>query len=64
MSLNKQRIRLPLIMEKDWIHPSASSFGAPVLFVSEKDSTLRMVIACRALNAVTIRNRYPLPRAH
>jgi hypothetical protein len=50
-------------MEKKWIRPSASPFGAPILFFSKKDGTLRIVIDYRALNAVTIRNRYPLPRA-
>lgn len=36
--------------------------GASVLFVDKKDGSLRMCIAYRQLNRVTIRNKYPLPR--
>lgn len=50
------------LLEKGFIRPSISPYGAPVLFVAKKDGSLRMVIDYRALNAVTIRNRYPLPR--
>ena len=50
------------LLEKGWIKPSTSPFGAPILFVAKKDGSLRMVIDYRALNAITIRNRYPLPR--
>ena len=42
--------------------PSQSSSGSPVLFVQEKDGSLRMCIAYRALNAVTAKDKYPLPR--
>lgn len=44
------------------IQPSNSPFGAPVLFVPKPDGTLRMCIDYRALNKVTKRNKYPLPR--
>ncbi|KAK9942868.1 hypothetical protein M0R45_008513 [Rubus argutus] len=45
------------------IHPSsASSWGAPVLFVKKKDGSLRLCIDYRQLNKVTIKNKYPLPR--
>ena len=49
-------------LAKGWIEPSTSPFGAPILFVSKKDGGLRMCVDYRALNKVTVRNRYPLPR--
>jgi len=38
-----------------------SPMGAPVLFVSKKDGTLRLCVDYRGLNKITIKNRYPLP---
>jgi len=43
------------------IRPSKSSIAAPVFFIKKKDSSLRLVQDYRALNAVTVKNRYPLP---
>jgi hypothetical protein len=48
--------------EKGYIMPSTSPWAAPVLFVEKKDGTRRMCIDYRALNEVTIKNKYPLPR--
>ena len=44
------------------IRPSASPFGSPILFVKKKDDTLSMVIDYRAVNKMTIKDRYPLSR--
>ena len=44
------------------IQKSTSPFGAPVLFVKKKTGEFRMCVDYRALNKVTIPNRYPLPR--
>jgi ribonuclease HI len=41
---------------------STSPWAAPVLFVEKKDGTKRMCIDYRALNEVTVKNKYPLPR--
>lgn len=40
--------------------PSRSPYGAPILFQKKKDETLRLCIDFRALNKITIKNKYPL----
>jgi len=50
------------MLEKKWIRPSTSPYGAPVMLVSKKDGKYRMVVDYRQLNNLTIKNRYPLPR--
>jgi hypothetical protein len=50
------------LLEKGYIRPSTSPWAALVLFVEKKDGTKRMCIDYRALNEVTIKNKYPLPR--
>ena len=49
-------------MDKGFIRPSTSPWGAPVLFAKKKDKTLRLCIDYKQLNRVMIKNRYPLPR--
>jgi hypothetical protein len=49
------------LLEKDYIRPSTSPWAAPMLFVEKKDGTKRMCIDHRALNEVTIKNKYPCP---
>ena len=49
------------MIEKGYIQPSVSPFGAPVLFVPKKDGGTQMCVDCRALNRVIVHNRYPLP---
>jgi hypothetical protein len=50
------------LLEKGFIHPSSSPWGAPIIFVSKKDGTQMSCVHYRALNGVTIKNKYPLPR--
>nr|ABA98110.1 retrotransposon protein, putative, Ty3-gypsy subclass [Oryza sativa Japonica Group] len=50
------------LLQKGYIRPSTSPWGAPVIFVEKKDHTPRMCVDYRALNEVTIKNKYPLPR--
>jgi hypothetical protein len=50
------------LLEKGFIRPSSSPWGAPVIFVPKKDGTQRLCVYYRALNEVSIKNKYPLPR--
>ncbi|GJU15169.1 putative reverse transcriptase domain-containing protein [Tanacetum coccineum] len=54
--------QLQELSDKDFIRPSSSPWGAPVLFVKKKDGSFRMCVDYRELNKLTVKNRYPLPR--
>jgi hypothetical protein len=54
--------QLKELLDKGYIHPSASPWGAPIICVPNKDGTQRMCVDYHALNEVTIKNKYPLPR--
>jgi hypothetical protein len=48
------------LLEKGFIHPSSSPWGAPVIFVPKKDGTQRLCMDNHALNEVTVKKKYPL----
>ncbi|XP_058733135.1 uncharacterized protein LOC131604728 [Vicia villosa] len=50
------------LMDKKFIRPSVSPWGAPVLLVKKEDGSMRLCIDYRQLNKVTIKNKYPLSR--
>ncbi|WVZ94154.1 hypothetical protein U9M48_040084 [Paspalum notatum var. saurae] len=51
------------LLEKGFIRPSTSPWASPVLLVEKKDTKdKRMCVDYRALNKVTVKNKYPLPR--
>ena len=62
VELQELRVQLHELLDKGFIRPSTSPWGAPVLFAKKKDMTLQLCIDYRQLNQVTIKNRYPLPR--
>ena len=59
---NELKKQLETLLSKGYIRPSVSPYGAPVLFVPKKDGTLRMCVDYRALNKITVRNSFPIPR--
>ena len=60
--LKELKTQIGELLDKGFIRPSVSPWGAPVLFVKKKDGTMRMCIDYRQLDQVTVKNRYPLPR--
>jgi len=62
LELKELKSQLEELIQKHFIRPSVSPWGAPVLLVKKKDGNMRLCIAYRQLNKVTIMNKYPLPR--
>ena len=62
LELQELKKQLQALLDKGFIRPSVSPWGAPVLFVKKKDGTLRLCIDYRKLNQVIVKNKYPLPR--
>ena len=60
--LDELKKQLDELLKRGFIQPSTSPYGAPVLFVKKKDGTMRMCVDYRALNSITVKNKYPLPR--
>jgi hypothetical protein len=58
--LKELKLQLEKLFTK--VKPSKPPYGAPVLFIHNKDGMLRMCVDYRALNKVTVKNRYQLPR--
>jgi hypothetical protein len=61
-NLVELRKQIEELLEKVFILPSSSPWGALVIFVNKKDGSRRMCVDYRSLNEVTIKNKYHLPR--
>jgi hypothetical protein len=59
--LAELKIQLQDLLDKGFIRPSSSPWSCLALFISKKDKDLRLCVDYRLLNAVTIKNKYPLP---
>jgi hypothetical protein len=60
--LKELKVQFEELLAKGYIKLSKSPYVTPILFVHKKDGTLTMCVNYRALNKVTVKNRYPLPR--
>jgi hypothetical protein len=60
--LAELKVQLKELLEKGLIRPSSFPWGCPTLFVKKKDKSLQMYVDYRPLNAITIKNKYLLPR--
>jgi hypothetical protein len=60
--LAEMKTQLQDLLDKGYIQPSCSPWGCPALVVKKKDQTMRMCVDYRPLNAVTMKNKYLLPR--
>ena len=54
--------KLKDLIYKDFIRPCISPWGAPVLFLKNKDGSIRTYIDYIELNKVTIKNKYHIPK--
>jgi hypothetical protein len=59
--MTELKIQLQGLLDKGYICPSTSPWGCSMLFVEKKDKELHLCVGYRPLNAVTIKNKYPLP---
>jgi hypothetical protein len=62
VEMKELKIQLQGLLDKGYICLSTSPWGCSALFVENKDKELRLCVDYRPLNAVTIKNKYPLPR--
>lgn len=60
--LTEFKIQIQKLLDKNYVRPYVSPWGAPVLFARKKDGPLRLCIDYHQLNKLTIKNKYPLPR--
>jgi hypothetical protein len=62
VEMKELKVQLQGLLYKGSICPSTSPWGCSALFVEKKDKELCLCVDYRPLNAVTIKNKYPLPR--
>ena len=62
LELDVLKKQLEELCSLGYIEASSSPWASPVLFVKKKDGNLRLCVDYRAINAITVKNKYPIPR--
>jgi hypothetical protein len=62
VEMKELKVQLQGLLDKGYIPPSTSPWGCSALFVEKKDKELHLCVDNRPLNAITIKDKYPLPR--
>lgn len=62
--LGELKSQLEVLLDKKFVIPSVSPWGAHVFLVKKKDDNMILYVDYRQLNKVTIKNKYPLPRIY
>ena len=62
LELKELKIQLQELLDKGFIRPSVSPWGAPILFVKKNDGSMKLYIDYRELNKMTVKNKYLFPR--
>ena len=60
--LAEAKAQIADLIARGHVKASTSPYSSPILFIQKKDGTLRMCVDYRALNKLTVKNKYPLPR--
>ena len=62
IELAELKKQLEELLDKQFVRPSVSPWGAPMLLVKKKYGTMRLCVDYRQLNKVMVKNKYPFPR--
>lgn len=62
LELAEAKSQIADLIARGHVEPSTSPYSSPILCIQKKDGTLRMCVHYRALNKLTAKNKYPIPR--
>jgi len=62
IELKEMKKQVEELLDKEFIRPSVSAWGTPLLLVKKKDESSFLCVDYRQLNKLTIKNKYPLPQ--
>jgi hypothetical protein len=61
VEMKELKVQLQGLLDKGYIHPSTPPWGCSTLFIEKKDKEFCLCMDYQSLNAVIIKNKFPLP---